>query len=147
MANEGQAEGALGFVPGQPHRRVEDSTQVIPLGKFAVFGGDAAGNLFEVGSGWQIMLDAYPQFDAELEIAQRCGQNLGAALRGTADPLQLLFPDGSLNSATRLYQESPFAKTYSGLVGQSVAELVKGLPPERPLRILEIGAGTSNTWT
>jgi hypothetical protein len=73
------------------------------------------------------------------------GNRSAAALSGQADPLQLLFPGGDLSSTVKLYQESPFAKTYSGLVGQVVAEIVAGLPGERPLRILEIGGGTGGT--
>ncbi|MCB8984309.1 MAG: SDR family NAD(P)-dependent oxidoreductase [Ardenticatenaceae bacterium] len=94
---------------------------------------------------WQTLARQFPQFDAEIDIAWRCSQGLAAALSGQADPLQLLFPGGDLSSTSKVYQESPFARTYSGLVGQVVAEMMPGLPAERPLRVLEIGAGTGGT--
>ncbi len=106
---------------------------------------------------WQQVSSQFPQFDAEIDIAHRCSQALAAALSGQADPLQLLFPAGDLSSAVKLYQESPFAKTYSGLVGQVVesvmesdglrqAQAAEGLrQAQAPFRVLEIGAGTGGT--
>ena len=48
-------------------------------------------------------------------------------------------------AAERLYQESPPAKFYNGLVQSALAAAVDRLPADRPLRVLEIGGGTAST--
>ena len=121
------------------------------------------GLLRVTGSGWEVvkvaaaptepalqarydsLMKQYPAFDAELAIAGRCGSQLAEALTGAADPLQLLFPAGSLTTAEKLYQESPFARTYNALIQTAIDAIVASLPESRKLRVLEIGAGTGGT--
>lgn len=119
------------------------------------------GFLSKDGSGWKVsdppavtralqthhesLIRRYPAYSAEIEITGRCAAQLAEALCGKADPLHLLFPDGSLSMAERLYQESPVAYVYNGLMSRTVAAALAELPPERPIRILEIGAGTGGT--
>jgi surfactin synthase thioesterase subunit/SAM-dependent methyltransferase/acyl carrier protein len=76
-----------------------------------------------------------------------------------ANPLELLFPaEAGKASAGGLYSDTPSAQFFNGLVGQAVADLVKGgedsderqrrqqrQAPRRTLRILEVGAGTGGT--
>ena len=57
----------------------------------------------------------------ELELVARCGPELAGVLRGTIDPLDLLFPGGSLELARRLYRESPAANACNALVGDAVS--------------------------
>jgi acyl transferase domain-containing protein/NADPH:quinone reductase-like Zn-dependent oxidoreductase/SAM-dependent methyltransferase len=87
----------------------------------------------------------FPEFEAELALLGACGAHLAGVLAGTADPLELLFPGGNLSRTEKLYTESPVAKVYNGLVQSVLKNLTQALPPERPLRILEIGAGTGGT--
>src|SRR5690606_18105138 len=87
----------------------------------------------------------FPAFGAELTLTARCGGSLGAVLRGEVDPLQLLFPGGSLADTERLYQHSPAARAYNSLIGEIFARIAPAAAPGRPLRILEIGAGTGGT--
>ncbi|HLF25325.1 MAG TPA: SDR family NAD(P)-dependent oxidoreductase [Anaerolineae bacterium] len=82
---------------------------------------------------------------AEAKLLGRCGSNLAQALRGEADPLQLLFPGGSFDAAEQLYQHSGFAKTYNSLAREIITSALEQLPPGRTARILEIGAGTGGT--
>ena len=82
---------------------------------------------------------------AELTLVERCGPHLAQALRGEADPLQLLFPGGSFDVAEQLYHHSPFAKTYNSLASEAIASALAQLPQGRTARILEIGAGTGGT--
>ncbi|MHB1132626.1 MAG: SDR family NAD(P)-dependent oxidoreductase [Chloroflexota bacterium] len=94
---------------------------------------------------WSGLRDNHPAGSAELTLLGRCGPHLAAALRGEADPLQLLFPGGSLAAAEGLYQDSPAARTYNALVGAVVGETLARLPQDRPLRVLEVGGGTGGT--
>ena len=87
----------------------------------------------------------YPQCAAELDLLGQCGQHLAAVLQGKVDPLLLLFPEGSVASVERLYQDSPGAQVANRLVHEAIVSALAQLPSDRPLRILEIGAGTGGT--
>jgi acyl transferase domain-containing protein/acyl carrier protein len=120
------------------------------------------GVLRRVGSEWEVcsvpvmgdpedirkpLLLQYPAFEAELTLIGRCGQRLADVLRGECDPLQLLFPEGSLALSERLYQDSPFVWAYNMLVQEAVSAALERLPDDRTVRILEIGGGTGGTTT
>ncbi|MGI9183167.1 MAG: type I polyketide synthase, partial [Longimicrobiaceae bacterium] len=70
---------------------------------------------------WEALRQRFPQFDTELMLVARCAGSLAGVLRGEIDPLQLLFPGGSLDDAEKLYQETPVARTYNALVREAVA--------------------------
>jgi acyl transferase domain-containing protein/acyl carrier protein len=88
--------------------------------------------------------EAFPTCAAELDILGRTGPAAAATLVGSADPLELLFPGGSLDAAERLYGEAPSARAYGALAARAVAEALPAAG-ERPLRVLEVGAGTGGT--
>ena len=89
------------------------------------------------------LAESHQTATAEFTLIQRCGENLANVLRGKTDPLTLLFPDGSTDDLTQLYQSSPGAL----LMNQQMQLIVERLSSEAssPLRILEIGAGTGGT--
>lgn len=134
-----------------PHRRL--------LGRIlAILAED--GFLRQTASGWDVvavpspadpdillseLVARYPAYEAELTLTGRCGAALAGVLVGTQDPLQLLFPTGSLDMTEKLYQDSPFAQVYNTLVQQTLLAALAGLPEDRTVRILEIGAGTGAT--
>ena len=112
------------------------------------------------GSQWQVTTDIKfnapktqiealllecPTVAAELELLSRCGAKLAKVLQGKCDPLQLLFPEGDVTSATQLYQHSPAQQVMNGILRQGVLQVIADLPQRRGLRILEIGAGTGGT--
>ncbi len=86
-----------------------------------------------------------PDAAAELELIGRVGGELARALRGERNPVELLFPDGSLDTAERLYRNSPTARLFNGLMAEVMAAVVAARGTGRTLRILEIGAGTGGT--
>lgn len=75
------------------------------------------------------------------QLLARCGPRLAAVLRGSQGPLELLFPDGDSNLAAALYRDMPL----NTLLADALGALTTGLPVARPLRVLEIGAGTGAT--
>jgi glutamate-1-semialdehyde-2,1-aminomutase len=91
------------------------------------------------------LLVKYPAVEAELNLLQRCGQALAQVLQGKCNPLQLLFPNGDLSTATKLYQKSPAARVLNTLVQKTLSVALEHLPAERRVRVLEIGAGTGGT--
>ena len=82
---------------------------------------------------------------AELTLLVRCGEHLAAVLRGERDPLTLLFADGELTALTQLYQNSVGAQVMNQLVQAALMTAIARLPDRRPLRVLEIGAGTGGS--
>ncbi|MGK7876652.1 MAG: SDR family NAD(P)-dependent oxidoreductase [Xenococcaceae cyanobacterium] len=91
------------------------------------------------------LLEKYPDAVAELTLLERCGSQLAGMLQGKVDPLQLIFPENDLSTATHIYQTSPEAKIYNAMVAKTINLALEKLPRRRGVRILEIGAGTGGT--
>ncbi|MBD2208741.1 SDR family NAD(P)-dependent oxidoreductase [Nostoc linckia FACHB-104] len=119
-----------------------------------------AGYLQQIDSQWQVrqtiqesnpdtqlhlLLAKYPSATAELTLLGRCATKLTSVLQGNCDPLQLLFPEGDMTTATQVYQDSPGSQVLNTLVQQAIASALAQLPKDRGVRILEIGAGTGGT--
>ncbi len=94
---------------------------------------------------WDRIRKTFPACDAELQLLHRCGKNLAGVLRGSCDPLTLLFPDGSVEPLRRVYGESPFARATNRTVQAAIQAAIADVPSDRRVRVLEIGAGTGGT--
>lgn len=81
----------------------------------------------------------------ELILLDRCGPHLADGLRGLGDVLELLFPGGDGSVAERMYHDSPPARIFGRSVADAVATALESAPLDRPLRVLEVGAGTAGT--
>jgi acyl transferase domain-containing protein/NAD(P)-dependent dehydrogenase (short-subunit alcohol dehydrogenase family)/ubiquinone/menaquinone biosynthesis C-methylase UbiE/acyl carrier protein/ribosomal protein S18 acetylase RimI-like enzyme len=117
------------------------------------------GTLTHDSSGWTVarslpaavaatarsLIERFPTHAAELLLVERCAGRLAEVLTGQCDPLQLLFPEGSLESAARLYDDSAMARAPNALMRSLLAAVTASLPRGRVLRILELGAGTGGT--
>ncbi|CDN87115.1 type I polyketide synthase [Hydrogenophaga intermedia] len=90
---------------------------------------------------------AHPDAMAELEMTGRVAASMAEALRGEREPMELLFPGGSLANAERMYRDAPTAQVFNGLLGEVMHALLahQAANPGRPLRVLEIGGGTGGT--
>lgn len=114
---------------------------------------DSAGRVLDLpapsagGANLTQMAQQYPEFEADLRLVHRCGTHLAPVLRGTADPLQILFGDEASGLAERMYERSPVAAFYNDLLKRSVAQVLAQWPAERTIRVLEVGAGTGGTTT
>jgi acyl transferase domain-containing protein/acyl carrier protein len=93
------------------------------------------------------LLAQYPQCRTELTLLHRCGLHLAEALSGAVEPLELLFPRGSLEEAETFYGDSVFARTANHQAALTLQATIERLPAGRMLRILEIGAGTGGLTT
>ena len=94
---------------------------------------------------WDDIEREFPEFAAETELTRRCAPVLASVLRGTTDPLELLFPNGSFAALEKLYRESPIARATNARMARAVAEAIASLPTDRTVRVLEIGAGTGSS--
>ncbi|WP_414587921.1 SDR family NAD(P)-dependent oxidoreductase [Scytonema sp. PCC 10023] len=93
---------------------------------------------------WKELLARFPAYQAELMLLERCGEKLAQVLQGSIDPLQLIFPDGSMTISEHLYQDAPTCRIYNLLVQKAIRAALERLPSGRKVRILEIGAGTGS---
>ena len=89
--------------------------------------------------------EKFPEGAAELNMLENCGRGFAEALSGGVDPLQLLFPGGSIDAAEALYRDAPAYKAFNLLIQQAVASAARSLPSGRTLRVLEVGGGTGGT--
>ncbi|MEM1241177.1 MAG: SDR family NAD(P)-dependent oxidoreductase [Cyanobacteria bacterium P01_H01_bin.26] len=90
-------------------------------------------------------LQQQPLLEDEMALLQRCGANLATVFQGETDPLALLFPQGDLTPLTQLYRSSVGASVMNQLLQMALTQAIAHAPHQRPLRILEIGAGTGGT--
>lgn len=91
---------------------------------------------------WTTIWERYPAALAELLLTLRCGEKLADVLLGQVDPLEVMFPGGSFAVAEHLYQDAPAFSNCNRIVQKAVAAVAAGAPPDRTIRILEIGGGT-----
>ncbi len=84
----------------------------------------------------------HPQLSAEVELVRRGGQNLAAILRGDVDAREVLLEGSSLDLLSHLYRSSPTSRDYHTLVADVVEAALGDAAASRPLRVLEVGAGT-----
>jgi SAM-dependent methyltransferase len=84
------------------------------------------------------LLDIQPLAD----YLKLCGHSLSAVLTGAESALETLFPGGSYETVDFLYHHWAIPRYYNGIV-RSVAESAAN--QGRPLRVLEVGAGTGGT--
>ena len=86
-----------------------------------------------------------PGAEAELEMTVRVASEFAPVLRGEREPMQLLFPGGSLETAERMYRDSPTAIFFNGLLAQVLRHVCTARTQGRRLRILEVGGGTGGS--
>ena len=87
------------------------------------------------------LTEKYPHGLSELRMLHRCGSALAEVLQGLVEPLSLLFPNDGTGAA-EYYLNSPFSLARNNMLGNVIAAAVTNLPDNRPLRVLEVGAGT-----
>ena len=76
------------------------------------------------------------------DLLLRCVRALPDVLTGRRDGVDVLFPDGSAELVSRFYQSDPVMEQYNALLGEVLRTTAAA---GRPLRILEVGAGTGAT--
>ncbi|MFK4271297.1 SDR family NAD(P)-dependent oxidoreductase [Streptomyces milbemycinicus] len=90
------------------------------------------------------LLRDFPAMAPELLLYARCGPQLAGVLTGDVDPMQLLFSD--TERLAELHYTTSVAHQYlNRMARELLTGLVEAWPADRPLRILEVGAGTGST--
>ncbi|MFN6569721.1 beta-ketoacyl synthase N-terminal-like domain-containing protein [Dendronalium sp. ChiSLP03b] len=78
----------------------------------------------------------------DLDLVQRCGENLAAIVVGEQEPLEIFNELVYQKENNGSYTESPLISYYNSILRSSLENVVKSLPSSVHLRVLEIGAGT-----
>ena len=125
----------------EPERRVADRHHRL-LGRLVEL---AAGTVAHPVPDAAQLRAAHPAGAEEISLVERCAGALGDVLRGAVDPLALLFPGGAQDGAARIYADTAPARVTNAVVADLVADLAVARGESRPLRVLEIGAGTGAT--
>ncbi|MEU2563219.1 SDR family NAD(P)-dependent oxidoreductase [Streptomyces longispororuber] len=87
----------------------------------------------------------FPACTAEVQLAVRQLAHLPQMLVGEVDALHLLTDQGSRVALEQFYDLAPTCRGANAGIAAGFAEVVRHWPRDRPLRILEIGAGTGGT--
>lgn len=120
---------------------------------------EPSGRARRVGMGWRLSIEPvagvlahrfseaerHAEIVHELRLLRRASDHLADVLGGRHDPLEILFPRGDLTDATNLYERSLPPTLLNGMVLDAVKRLIAAAPIDRPVRILELGAGTGAT--
>ena len=80
-----------------------------------------------------------------LDYVRHCGTLVGAVVRGAESPLETLFPQGAFDLAENLYERSTTMRYVNALAGAALDTHARDFTAARPLRVLEVGAGTGGT--
>ncbi len=82
-----------------------------------------------------------------LDYLRLSSDHLPALLQGRTDPLDLLFPRGSLDTALSAYNDNLVSRCLNNIIREALLTLANARKetPDRPLRVLEIGAGVGGT--
>ena len=87
--------------------------------------------------------EKHPHGSNELGLLCRCGPALAGVLQGSTDPMTLMFSDEGPGAAG-VYLQAPANRSANRMLGDAVEAAVSGLPEDRRLRVLEVGAGTGS---
>ena len=87
----------------------------------------------------------WPEAPELVNCMRGCGENLRAILTGGKSALEFLFPAGSFQVAEAIYERSAPWQYCNGLLAKAMQIIATGWELDRPLRILEVGAGVGGT--
>ena len=90
---------------------------------------------------WAATVGATGTIDYALHNAER----LPDLISGAVHAVHLLFPEGRTDLARALYRESIAARYQHRAVSNLVSRIARQWPGQRPVRVLEVGAGTGAT--
>ncbi|MGA4845134.1 SDR family NAD(P)-dependent oxidoreductase [Streptomyces sp. G5(2025)] len=84
----------------------------------------------------------FPAASAEVQLAVRQLSHMPKVLRGEEDALHLLTGQGSREALEQFYDVAPTCRPANRVLAALAARIAGEWPEDRPLRVLEVGAGT-----
>ncbi|MBR1734597.1 MAG: methyltransferase [Alphaproteobacteria bacterium] len=95
------------------------------------------------GESIQFLKEHFPQIVGHLNLLEHCLKFYNDVLSGKVQATEVLFPDGSFDLVSQVYTSNPIADHFNSVVAQIVENYVSAT--DKPIKILEIGAGTGGT--
>lgn len=95
-------------------------------------------------------LERGPSLRSHIQLAEHCIQALPKVLSEQISATDVLFPGGTSSRVESIYKQNPWADYFNRLTAKAARQTVSVLtqrPLPRPIRIIEIGAGTGGTTT
>ncbi|WP_435105103.1 amino acid adenylation domain-containing protein [Arhodomonas sp. AD133] len=102
----------------------------------------------DIGALWQKIdrLQQVVDYGGELmRYLRESTEHLPELLRDEIDPLDLLFPQGRLETAEAAYQDNFISRYLNAAVTTALRQIVERFPTDDTVRILEVGAGVGGT--
>ena len=110
-----------------------------PDGRYVTRGGLRAPLLDDAWQQARTLNSGTPEL---LEYLERCGRLLVPVLTGAESALETVFPGGDFATAEFLYERWALTRYFNGIARAIAGAFVSGAPQGRPLRVVELGAGT-----
>ena len=89
------------------------------------------------------ILQNFPELSGHVHLIDTCLASLIDILLGKIDPLSIMFPDGSFKLVEPVYRDNPIADYFNKMAARTAFNYQK--ETSKPLKIIEIGAGTGST--
>ncbi|WP_368855113.1 SDR family NAD(P)-dependent oxidoreductase [Streptomyces sp. JV178] len=86
----------------------------------------------------------HPNWITAIAVYNRCGMHLADILTGHADPRELLFGEADRHLVEAFYCDTPQLRTHTQYARILLEQALDTWPTDRPLRVLEVGAGTGS---
>jgi acyl transferase domain-containing protein/SAM-dependent methyltransferase/acyl carrier protein len=99
----------------------------------------------DLSAQWERVADLLSDNQPLFDYLRNCAALLPDVIAGRVSPLETLFPGGSFELATALYERSTVLRYVNGIAAAALAEYVAQLPASAEIRVLEFGAGTGGT--
>ncbi|WP_424890809.1 SDR family NAD(P)-dependent oxidoreductase [Streptomyces sp. XH2] len=110
------------------------------------------GLLAREGEGWRLLgtgqvpglreLSGLTDYLPACALSMRFATRLPDLLCGRLDPLELLFQDSGPELVQQYYDVNPPCALHNRMAAELLGALIRAWPADRPLRVLEVGAGT-----
>ncbi|MFC6937020.1 SDR family NAD(P)-dependent oxidoreductase [Actinomadura yumaensis] len=124
-----QLEAPAGAPPGKPPVARNERWRLLP--------DDA-----RMADLWRESVEGQPAWISHIAPGAHLMRNLPAILDGERDPLQMLLDGGAAEQLRRFYDLHPVCRFHNRVARALLEQIVAAWPADRPLRILEVGAGT-----
>lgn len=95
------------------------------------------------GKSLQFLKEHFPQIEGHLNLLEHCLECYKDVLSGKIQATEVLFPDGTFDLVSQVYTSNPIADHFNSVVAKIVENYITAA--NRPIKILEIGAGTGGT--
>jgi 3-oxoacyl-(acyl-carrier-protein) synthase/SAM-dependent methyltransferase/NADP-dependent 3-hydroxy acid dehydrogenase YdfG/acyl carrier protein len=142
---QGMAQAAAGFAQRALDAAQSSGMSHPALGRLAELAG-AAQSQETPQAITTHLAETFPAHRDEIKLFARCGAGWAHILSGqSGSALQYLLDPEDPELLLRVYRDGPASRQPNGLVAAAVQALVAARGPQRPIKVLEIGAGTGAT--